>query len=165
MSRSQETQPRAGRLRLLQAGLVAVGVVAALVLLAVVVRLVPAYLREQPYAGALFLVPTALLAIVAFDLPSGVRRRGMWRVGAAACLGIAVVYVASLAFEPPSGYDASWRVRWIVAGLAAVAAYLLALTGWSWADHARSASARTASRRRLIGVRTHDWRVNRRPTG
>jgi hypothetical protein len=139
--------------RALQVGAVVVGVLSALVVLAVVARLAPRYLDDQPYAGALLLIPAPLLLIVAVDLWSPLRRAGMWVVGAAACAGIALVYVVGLAFGLPDGSDTSWWDTWVVGGLVAGAVYLGAMTGWFWAERTMRASTRTTR----VHSRPHPW--------
>lgn len=152
---SRERQPQATGHRLLEAAAVGVGVVAALVLLVVLVRLVPAYLDEEPITGALLLIAGALLVLPVFDLWSPLRRRGMWLVGAGAALGLALVYGVSRAFGVPGPYDAAWRDTWALAGLACVAVYLLAMAVWFWA--AGEAAPRTSPTTRRPR-RSHTWR-------
>jgi peptidoglycan/LPS O-acetylase OafA/YrhL len=118
------------------AGAAAVGALAALAVAAVVVRVASAYLDDQPWAGVLYLLCAVLLLIVGLDLWSPVRRRGMWWLGAAAGLGVVVIYLVSLAVGLPSGSEReSWWDAWVGAGLLAMAVYVVAMTMWLSEDH------------------------------
>lgn len=109
---------------------VVLGALSALGLAAVVIRLAPAYLDDQPVVGFLLLLGGLLSLIVAVDLWSVRRRPGMWSLGAAACAVLALVYLVSALAGLPDGSDRSWWDGWVGAGLLAVSVYVLAMAAW-----------------------------------
>jgi hypothetical protein len=153
------TEPRRATPQLLEIVTVAVGVIASVAMVAVIVRIVPPYLEEQAMPGALFLIAAPLLVVVAVDLWSPLRRTGMWLVGATASLGAALVYVVSLARDLPDERPAWWDA-WSLAGLVLVAAYLLAMTVWFAAHRATTRSERAVIDR---PARRRQWKHHRNP--
>jgi hypothetical protein len=137
------------RLRLLELAIIAIGAAAALVLVLVTVRLAAAYLDAEPVIGALLLIAAAPLVLVAYDLWSPLRRWGMWRLGAIACLGLVAVYLVGIAVGLPSAYDDAWRTEWALGGLALVLVYLAAATAWFW-EARRELGPRQAGSLRLV---------------
>jgi hypothetical protein len=130
----------------------ALGALAALVVGAVAGRVASSYLDDQPWVGVLYLVGAILLVIVGLDLWSPARRRGMWSLGALACLGVTVVFVVSAAVGLPSGSESQpWWNAWVGAGLLAEAVYVVAMTAWLAAD--RPAESRNRWHGQVAGLR------------
>lgn len=129
-----------------------VGALSALVLGVVSGRVASSYLDDQPWVGVLYLVGAILLVIVGLDLWSPARRRGMWSLGAVACLGVTVVFLASAAAGLPDGSDSqSWWNAWVGAGLLVEAVYVVAMTTWHAAE--RPAAGRRRWHGHVAGLR------------
>lgn len=120
-----------------------VGALGALVLGVVTGRVASSYLDDQPLVGMLYLVGAILLVIVGFDVWSPVRRRGMWSLGAFACLGVTAVFVVSTAAGLPDGSESQpWWDTWVGAGLLALAVYVVAMTTWLASRRTAASGAR-----------------------
>jgi hypothetical protein len=129
----------------------AVGAVAALVLGVVTGRVASTYLDDQAWVGVLYLVGAILLVIVGFDLWSPARRRGMWSLGALACVGVTAVFLVSLAAGLPDGSTSrSWWNAWVGTGLLAEAVYVVAMT--TWLSSARPVESRAGWRGEVAGL-------------
>ena len=131
---------------------VALGALSSLVLAAVVIRLAPAYLDDQPIIGFLLVLGALLSLIVAFDLWSARRRPGMWSLGAAACAVIGLLYLVSAATGLPDDSDRSWWNTWVGAGLLAVSAYVVGMALWFSATAVRTRH-RLPRQERVAGLR------------
>lgn len=110
------------------------GVLSSVALGAAVVRLVPSYLDDHPVVGFLLLLGALLCLVVAVDLWSTLRRRGMWTLGAVACTVVVVVYTTGALIGLPSGSDRSGWDGWVGVGLLAVSAYVVGLALWFTAE-------------------------------
>ncbi|RNM13069.1 hypothetical protein [Nocardioides pocheonensis] len=120
-----------------------VGALGALVLGVVTGRVASSYLDDQPWVGMLYLVGAILLVIVGLDLWSPARRRGMWSLGALACLGVTAVFLVSTAAGLPDGSESQpWWDAWVGVGLLALAVYVVAMTAWLASARAAASGAR-----------------------
>ena len=84
-----------------------IAIVMAAIEVAIHAVLVPSHLKETPYIGVLFIVATIVLTVVLISLLTRRTRTAGWVVGALACAGMFVGFIAGRTIGLPD-YHETW---------------------------------------------------------